>query len=198
MELRGRSAIPLDAQPGPRRSTTCSRSFGRPVASREGVEQAIATFAARVGEKLRQERSAAGCMQVFLMTRRSREADTHTAVSRTVVLPEPTAMTPALTRHAVHCVRSMFRPGVEYTKAGVVLSGVVPAERTAAQPRLFRGAADERLPRLMAAVDRINAQWGRNAVRFGAMGFSGAWQMQQSWKSRRFTTCWEDLPVVRA
>ena len=198
VELRGQAAIPLDAQPQDRKSTTCSRSFGHPVATREGLEQAVATFVARAAEKLRKQDSVAAAMQVFLMARRSRETNAHTVVSRTVVLPEPTSVTPLLARRALACVRSAFRPGTEYVKAGVVLSGLTGASRGAAQLRLFAGPDDGRLPRLMEAVDGINARWGRNTVRFGAMGYAGSWQMQQAWKSRRFTTCWDDLPVVRA
>ena len=198
MELRGQSAIPLDAHSPDRKSTTCSRSFGRPVATREGIEQAVTTFVARAAEKLRKQHSVAACMQVFLVTRRCRETDTHAVVSRTAILPEPTSVTPLLARRALACVRSAFRTGTEYTKAGVVLSGLTSVDRTLAQPRLFASPDDGRLPRLMQAVDRINARWGRNTVRFGAMGYTGSWQMQQAWKSRRFTTCWEDLPVVRA
>ena len=50
----------------------------------------------------------------------------------------------------------------------------------------------------MAALDRINARFGREALRFAATGLERPWKMRQARRSPRFTTVWEELPEVRA
>lgn len=78
-----------------------------------------------------------------------------------------------------------------YKKAGVTLSKLVPAGQ---QPRRLFGAADyERSGRLMEAVDGINAKYGRDTIRFGVLRPGGRWQTKSLKRSRRYTTCLQEV-----
>ena len=67
-ELRGISCMPFSEMPASRKSIACTRSFGRAVTSWDEMREAVATYAARAGEKLRRFGLSAGAMQVFMRT----------------------------------------------------------------------------------------------------------------------------------
>lgn len=52
-ELRGIFYVPLDRTRTAKKAIMCSRSFGEPITQEKDLREAIATFASRVGEKLR-------------------------------------------------------------------------------------------------------------------------------------------------
>ena len=64
-----------------------------------------------------------------------------------------------------------------------------------AQQGLFDTAGREKNRRLMRAVDAINAKIN-TPVRWAAEGLIQPWQVQFKQRSRRFTTCWSELPEV--
>ena len=59
-------------------------------------------------------------------------------------------------------------------------------------------AALERERGLMEAVDRIQKRWGGQAIQTAAEGRSREWLTRQSRRSPRYTTDWNELPLVKA
>jgi len=51
---------------------------------------------------------------------------------------------------------------------------------------------------LLAAVDGLNARFGRHAVFLAAMGVERAWTQRAARHSPSYTTRLSDVPVVRA
>jgi len=210
LELRGVSCLPLTRAPAARRSLTRSRSFGRRVARRDEMAEALATHAADACRALRREGLAARALQIFFHTPRH-GAGPHHAASRALAFSAPTNRTPDVTALARRLLADAW-PGdgrFGFGKAGVLLLDLVPAD---AVPRdLFlpeRTATDA----LLAAVDRINARFTgrgtgrtRPVVRFASEGTprgttteSGhAWAMRQRQRSPGYTTDWRALPPVR-
>jgi DNA polymerase V len=62
------------------------------------------------------------------------------------------------------------------------------------QGSLFGPTKDNR--RLMAVMDRINAQWGQGTVRSAATGVAKSWAMRRERMSPHYTTDWRQLVVV--
>ena len=59
--------------------------------------------------------------------------------------------------------------------------------------------AEERDRRFMAAVDAINRRWGHGTAGFAVPAHARrGWRMRRRFMSPRYTTCWEDLPVVKS
>ena len=50
----------------------------------------------------------------------------------------------------------------------------------------------------MAAMDRINAKYGRGTLFPAAAGIERAWKLRAAYHSPRYTTRLEELPSVRA
>jgi DNA polymerase V len=192
-ELRGVSCLPLELCPPPRRSLTVSRSFGTPVETLAELREAVAFYATRAGEKLRQQKLVANALVVFLSTNRF-AGEVLYAPSAAVTLPCATSYTGDLIRYAHRALEQIYRAGHRFKKAGVMLVGLVPAPPV--QASLF--VSNERARRLMDALDQINERMGSRVVRYGALGLKKRtdWQTVCDRRSPRCTTRWEELLVL--
>jgi DNA polymerase V len=189
-ELRGVSCLPLEKCPQARKSVTCSRSFGVLVESLEELREAVAVYTTKAAERLRRSRLAAGVVTVFLSTSRF-GADPQYSNSATFELAYSTDSTEELLGWALKGLGRIYRPGYRYKKAGVMLNGLSPADGLTM--RLFGDERFEKSRRLMKAVDEINLRFGRDAIRFGAARPGGRWETRFLRRSRRYTTCLDEV-----
>ncbi|MSS73893.1 MAG: Y-family DNA polymerase [Candidatus Latescibacteria bacterium] len=194
-ELRGVPCIPLEEIPPSKKAIARSRAFSRPVRALPEIREAVATYIASAARALRKQGSVAGCLHVSVET--SRFKTPRYGDAATLRLPFPTASTSDLIHFAHQGLRLIFKEGYPYHRAGVFLTDLSPQDSL--QTDLFTlEYYDDRKKRLMELVDGLNARWGRGRVRFAAEGLKQEWGMRQSRRSPRFTTRWEELPVVRA
>ena len=197
-ELRGRPCIPLEDAPSPKKGICTSRSFGSPVKSFEDLMEAVSSYVSRAAEKLRQQKSLASIVLLYLITgsAKSRPPSMHEATRR---LPVPTAYTPHLIHYAKQCLLTVYQDGYQYHKLGVFLTGIVPDHQV--QLNLFSemGSHLTRKKALMTTMDTINRKWGSTAIFYAASGVQQkGWRMRQAMKSKSFTTRWSDIPLVKA
>lgn len=195
-ELRGHPCIEGREIPPPKQCIMTSRSFGRDVHVKAELEQAAAEFTAMCAEKLRKQRSKASLLTVFIASNSFRDEPQYSN-SVTLGLSEPTDYTPRLLELANRGLKSIFRPGYSYKRAGVLLSGIGP--RDTVQTDLLASCRESPGEyRVMQAVDAVNARLGRDTVKYAAAGIDRPWKMNQKKLSPRYTTSWADVPVVRA
>ncbi len=198
-ELRGVSCLPLALAPPTRKTIVRSRSFARPVETRAEMERAVATYVSRAAEKARRFGLAPAGLSVFITTRHF-GAGPHYERSVSARLPQPTAFTPDLVRHAKELLGRIWRPGFRYKKAGVTLLDL--ADERPEQANLFV-PHDPRKGALMAAMDAVNGLYGAGTVGVagaaaGMKARTEAWQMAQTRRSPRYTTDWNGLAEARA
>jgi DNA polymerase V len=195
-ELNGRSCLPLELVAPPRQGLTVSRSFGQPLTRLGPIKEALVQFVARAGEKLRRQRLMAAQVLVFVTTNRFAAARPFYANSATVRLSHPTDFTPDSVEAAAHLLETLYRPGFHYQKCGVMLLDLSPV--THVQADLFDTRDRTHEAWLMRALDTLNADYGARTVHVGTTGGSRpAWAMRQAFRSPRYTTNWQELPVVR-
>jgi DNA polymerase V len=192
-ELRGVRCLPLEQCPQQKKSITCSRSFGVLTDSLEDLREAVSVYMTRAAERLRRYKMAAGVVTVFIMTNRF-SGDPQYGNSVTFELAYSTDVTDELLEWGLRGLEQIFRGGYRYKKAGVMLNHIVPANQQS--KRLFGNVAYERSSRLMKAIDEINAQHGRDAVRFGVAKPSGKWQTKFLRRSARYTTCLKEVLAI--
>ena len=193
-ELRGLSCLPLTLAVPARKGLAVTRCFGRLITSWAELREAVAAYAARVGEKLRGQRLVARAMTVFAHTH-PHNGDPWHNVQHTGRI-EATADSRALVAEAVRMLRPLWRPGLRWFKAGVMLSDLAPA---AAQPRMLFATRDlARSARVMAALDAINARHGRDALRIAATGLERGWGTRHHRLSPRYTTRAAEMLVAQA
>jgi DNA polymerase V len=158
----------------------------------------VATYTTRAAEKLRRQNGAAKLVNVFVVTNdhdpRSYEYHprTHGAFS---TLPQATSLTHELIGHAVPLVEQLFKEGSRYLKAGVMLGEIVP--QNAVQYNLFELPENNIIRGLMGAVDNVNFSMRDDVVKFAAAGTKKNWKMRQEYRSKRHSSRWEELYVVK-
>lgn len=194
MELRGIQTLPLDTDPPPRRSITCSRSFGQNILELKVLREAVAVFLAQAAEKLRRHRLAAHAVTVFVSTNRFNQPPNLYSNSATHSSIYPTDINHELQAWAFNCLEKIFQGGFAYHKAGIVLSGLVPADKLT--ERMFDETRWQRFRLVTKAVDEINRKFGRQTVRLAVANPNGAWQGRAAYRSPRYTTRFDELMQV--
>ncbi len=195
LELRGISCIPMEDAPPPKKAVVSSRSFGRPVNNKSELFEAVAAYAARCAEKLRDQRGLAAQVTVFIMTNPHKNEPQY-AAQESAALAVPGDYTPDIVRLAHGCLERLYKKGYNYKKAGVMLTGI-RAAATAQHSLLDPGPeTSARQTALMRTLDNVNAKWGRDTLQLAAAGLGRPWQMRQLRKSKRFTTSWLEIPLV--
>jgi DNA polymerase V len=195
-ELRGISCLELEDVAPAKQQIMSSRSFGSPVTTLAELREAVASYVSRAAEKLRAQGSVAAAIQVYIQTNRFKESDLQYSEGLLVPLPDPTDDTRLLTSAATLGLGLIFKPGYQYKKAGIMLTLI--SDKAKRQQTLF----DDPLQRaqsakLMAAMDAINAEFGRDTVKTGANGTEKRWAMRSENRSPRFTTRWDELPIAK-
>lgn len=180
--------------PSQRHSFVHTRSFGRPQHTAAALQEAVATFAGRVAEKLRRHGQAAHLVTVILGTDRYAPVSGPSTFTAVEHLPTATNDTVLLTQAALRGLARLRRPGTAYLRAGVLLSGM----ETAGQVQLGLFEAPEAVlhssAQLMTALDQLNARFGRQLVRTAAAAAPGAaWEGRKSHRSPAYTTEWAQL-----
>ena len=195
-ELNGISCLELEQVVPAKQQIIASRSFGRPVISREELEESVATHMARACEKLRTQSSVAAMIQVFVRTNRFKPSEPQYSPSIAIGLVEACDDTLVLTDAALTGLRRIFKAGYRYKKAGVVLSGI--SEKAQQQPSLFDDHSwNHKSAELMKVMDTLNTRFGKKTVHSAAMGSTMGWAMRSENRSPHYTTCWDELPFVR-
>jgi len=191
-ELRGEPCIELKEELVQKQMIATTRMFGVPVTELKDIREAVASYATRATEKLRRQFSAADTVQVFLICKQTEEdGGWRGAVSSAYTkLSVATGDTLLIIQAAVCLAEQLYRRGLVYKKAGVVLSGIVPAD--ACQGDLFAETPTDHR-KLMDMIDNINFSQHDELLVFGACGTKRHWQMKQQRRSKRYTTRWEEL-----
>ena len=196
-ELNGIPCIDMKDPLTQKKMIATTRMFGKPVWELKELKEAVATYITRAAEKLRRQHGAAGHMHLFIVERDARRATTYAPTSRSasIQLPVATQMTHTLISYAMPLVTQLFEQGNRYIKAGVILSDIVP--ENSIQSSFFDTPPTDKEKKLMQAIDNINFSMRNDVLKFATAGIQKNWKMRQEKRSRRFTTRWDELYVVK-
>ena len=192
-ELNGNVCLPLELVPPPKKSITCSRSFGCLVEPIECLHEALDNYLVKAAEKLRRKNLTANAVTVFLNTNRFAKSEQYNN-SLTIELANATNSTKELRDWTKKALKQIFKPGYFYKKVGVILQGLQP--ESSETVRLYNEEAYEKDKRLMQALDKISSKFGRNTVCFGTQKNSQEWQMKAEMKSQKYTTSLKEVLSV--
>lgn len=185
LELNGTSC--LDAETAPeRQQVMVSRSLKEGVSEFAALREVLCGFVEKAARILRKEGMMAGVLYVLLRTSRYRDEQNLYAAHQGVSLPCPTDDSRVLTQHAAALLENLYRPGFEYKKVGVLLTGLEKADEV--QPTFDHPHVAP--SKLMAVLDRL--QQAGHDIRFANQGNTSLWHRE--FVSRAYTTRWEDIP----
>lgn len=199
-ELKGMHSHDMQTPRTSKKMIATTRMFGRTVSEWQEIEEALATYATRTAEKLRRQHSAAYGVSVFLLKKTPPQTDiSHyhhgRQVSGYVKLDNPSNLTPDIIKAVVALGKSLYEQGELYKKAGVILSDFVPDN--ALQTNLFVAPKDQNRKKLMNVIDNMNAAFRDDILKFATSGTQKNWKMRSERRSKRYTTRWDELCLVR-
>ena len=198
-ELNGIPCIPLEEAPEPKKSTQVTRSFAQPVTEWEGLRAVMATYATRLGEKIRNDGLTTRHLMVSLSTNKHKPDAPQYHNSLTVSLPHAVEDTSSLIRASTAALEKIFRKGYAYSKAGIMAIDLQPKDQYV-QGDLFSSLPTQNLKtsQLCQALDEINSRYGRGTLFSAACGTGLSWKDQKAYLSPAYTTRWDRFPVVYA
>ncbi|WP_460220606.1 Y-family DNA polymerase [Psychroserpens sp. MEBiC05023] len=192
-DLEGKSKILLD-EPKNKRAIATTRSFEYTYSDIDNIKERISTFATSCAEKLRKQGSSCHMVLVLLSSdRHKKDVEQHRA-SKSISLPYPTNSSLIISNCAVHAVMSIFKAGIKYKRAGVIVTGLVPTDNH--QLHLFDAENPKHQP-LMQSIDRINEKYKGYKIKLGNQDLKRTWKMRQERLSPRYTTNMNDIIVVK-
>jgi DNA polymerase V len=200
-ELRGMVCYPLGSDDVPRKQVIYSRTFGKLVDSLAELKEALAVFTDRAAAKLRREGLAAAIVSVYVKTNEFKPEEPQHSNSIDIGLSRPTNHSPEMIKAAHDALVQLYKSGYKYKKMGICLFDLI--DDALIQGDLFDQVEPEtsdRAKRLSTTIDRINAEYGRGAIKFGSMGVGDKrrrWHSNQTMRSPKYTTRLDALPVVR-
>jgi len=194
-ELRGLCCLPLE-EVNSKKTITFSRSFGKVVTALDELEEALATYSNKAGSKLRQQKSYAKALYIYLESFLNTKTGSTRCFNLAMDFPRPTNDTAEIISAVKRCLKAIFRKGEKYKKCGVVLLDLI-SENQISQD-LFLDTMDSKRQRLLQTIDEINGNFGKNTIFYGAMGVNPKWKMRSDKRSPCYTTSWKDLAVAKA
>ncbi|PSL13080.1 DNA polymerase V [Marinobacterium halophilum] len=194
-ELNGESCLDLEDMTPTKKQIVCSRSFGQRITTYQAMREAVCQYTSRAAEKLRGEQRCAKQITLFMRTNRFNPEEPQYMPSLTAELPTPTDDTRDLVAVAMRLLKSSWRDGYRYMKAGVMLSDFY--ESGVYQPSLFDEVATRpNAKALMSVLDTINHS-GKGQIFLASQGSQRHWAMRRGHLSPAYTTRWGELPLVR-
>lgn len=194
-ELNGEVWLELDEMQPEAKQVMSSRSFGARVTTLYDLEQAITFHAANAGERLRKRGLYANAVYAFIQNSEYDKAQ-HYPGELAVALPSPTHCSLQIAQAALWLLKRIYKPGVYYQKAGVMLMELV--SEGGQQRELFGySAEDNKASKLMSTLDNLNTKYGRGTIKLASEGTEKAWAMRRSFKSPNYTGDWNELPLAR-
>ena len=194
-ELNGQDVIDIAELPM-KQSITTSRTFANAITDPTLLEEQIANFCAHCARQLRLQHSVARQLCVYARTSAFRTDIEQHCLSEWVTLPVPTSDSRELIACALNALRRACRQGVQYKKAGVVLTKIIPEE--AVVPDLFDEKDRDKEKRLQRVLDHIDDRHGRRSILFGSQLTSSETVYKSEHKSPLYTTDLREIIRVKA
>ena len=184
-ELKGIPAIAWEFETPDKKNICTGRSFGSLTQDKALVKEALSNFAATCAMKLRQQKSAAKSLKVFINTNPHRTQDKQYFHSICIEMDSATNSTPEIIKYALKGLDIIFKEGHNYMKCGIELYGLVP--ESVVQMNLFSSPSPAGKT-INATVDKVNLAMGKGLVKFGIQGFKKEYKARAQHLSPCYTT----------
>lgn len=188
LELQGIPCIGSDDMEEKKQICT-SRTFGYPITTFTPLMETVAEFASLCADKLRKQRCSTKAVCVFVQTNRFGE-DKYSP-SKFLPLSFATSSTAEITHYCKLALKSIYREGHIYKRAGVILLDIIPDEMVIKD--LFDPVNRQKQKMLTEAIDNIVRKNGRDSIKLAIQGKGYKPYTQQEHLSRRYTTNLDEI-----
>jgi DNA polymerase V len=195
LELQGTPCIPMEEARIGRDQLIFSRSFATPITTAAGLRQVMSVYAQMASARLAKHDLQAKLLTAFAATSHYNPND-KSFPSVCVTLPMPTA-DPVLLTKAAHALLPQIHEGVKYARAGIMVTDLRPSGNQ--KPlEIFENPHEER--GIATLLEDVSKRYGRGFIGLGHAGIRAGldWSMKRDMLSPRYTTHWDELPLVKA
>tara|TARA_B100000945_G_scaffold320032_1_gene328851 strand:- start:777 stop:2057 length:1281 start_codon:yes stop_codon:yes gene_type:complete len=196
MELRGINCIDLQTHEEKRKNCCVSRSFGKKVTDLQKLEEAVSTYCLNAAEKIRGDNQVCRGLTVFIRTSPFNKNKKYYSNGLTIDLPIATSDSIELIKNARKALKTIYKPGYYYQKAGIILSKL--KESDGSDVNLLTPLLEKKSKELMKAIDDTNMKYGRHAISIASAGINKGWKMRREHSSKIDTASFDYLPKVTA
>ncbi|MBE9488938.1 MAG: Y-family DNA polymerase [Bacteroidetes bacterium] len=177
-----------------KKTIATTRSFEYTFSDLENIKERVSTFATSCAEKLRKQQSSCHMVIVILSSDRHKKNTQQHRTSTIINLPYPTNSSLIISNCAIKAVTSIFKEGIKYKRAGVIVTGLVPTDNY--QLHLFEHENPNHKP-LMHSIDKLNIKYGDYKIKLGNQDLERTWKMRQERLSPRRTTNINEIITVK-
>lgn len=194
-ELKGIPALQWEFEPPAKKNICTSRSFGMLISEKTLIQEALSNYVATCALKLRQQRSCAREINIFLQTNVHRVEEPQYARSITIEIEVATNNTGELIAYALRGLDIIYKEGYNYQKCGIIAQRLVPAQHI--QTGLFDKQTRQKDAMVMLAMDKINRSMGKEIVRSARQGFEKKYKLRANHLSAKYTTSINEILHVK-
>ena len=188
-ELNGVMCIELKDIEEPNKEIIVSRSFGRRVRDKQELIEAVTSYTTRAAERMRKQESVATSLYIYIRTSPHDDKKQY-ANGVNIPLFQPSDDSMVLTNAALLGLDYIYREGFDYQKAGITLCNLTSKHKM--QGHLFSDTISNSRMKIM---DTINQRW-KGKLKLGSEGVTKEWEMKAQFKSRNYTTNWNQLIIA--
>ena len=196
-ELHGEMCFPIIESPEAKKQCRVSRSFESYVENFKELEQRIISYATRASEKIRSDQLQAKRITVFIRSNKFNKKNQPYYGDKTYSFISPTNDLFEIVRLAVEALSSIYKPGIKYKKAGVLLSDL-SSEGIYNRDLFFQRSEKDLLKKIKVnrVFDRLNSRYGSGTICIAKENYEKFYLTRRKNLSPAYTSSFYELPVV--
>lgn len=174
-----------------------SRSFENYVSDFKDLEKRIVSYATRASEKIRSDQLQTRQITVFIRSNKFNKNNTPYYGSKTYNLISPTNDLFEIIKIAIQALHQIYRSGIKYKKAGILLSDLTK-EGIFNQDLFLKRTERDILKkvRVNRVFDQLNQRYGSGTICVAKENYEKFYITRRKNLSPAYTSSFNDLPVV--
>ena len=193
-ELEGKSVLSLEENRSPKKAIATTRSFEKNITDFEDLKERVSTFSICCSEKLRHQKSNCNSIYVFVKSNRHQKNKLQYRNGVVMNLPYGSNSSITISKYAVEGLKKIYKKNIEYKKAGVIVMGLIPNNKT--QLNIFE-KENPRYQTLMKTLDLITKKEGHSKIKLASQDLKRVWKMKQTKLSSKYTTELKEIIVLK-
>jgi DNA polymerase V len=193
-ELEGKSVLSLEEKRPAKKAIATTRSFDKNITDFEDLKERISTFSICCSEKLRSQKSNCNSIYIFIKSNRHQKNKLQYRNGIVITLPYGSNSSITISKYAIEGLKKIYKKNIEYKKAGVIVMGLIPNNKT--QLNIFE-KENPKYQNLMKTLDFIKKKEGTGKIKLGSQDLKRIWKMKQTKLSSRYTTELKEIIALK-
>ena len=196
-ELHGEMCFPIVESPEAKKQCRVSRSFESYVENFKELEQRVVSYATRASEKIRSDQLQAKKITVFIRSNKFNQKNQPYYGDKTYSFISPTNDLFEIVKMAVKALGYIYKSGIKYKKAGVLLSDL-SSEGTYNRDLFFQRSEKDILKKIKVnrVFDRLNSRYGSGTICIAKENCEKFYLTRRKNLSPAYTSSFYELPIV--